>query len=328
MASKVLSGVVLVLFYGSIMGCGGGEDGPASESKTAGTITISGAWALYPLVVKWAEEYRLEHPDVTIDVSAGGAGKGMTDCLCGAADLGMVSRDIYPQEEAQGAHACSVAKDAVVGTVNKDNPAWESILAQGVRQEKLAGIWLTGQVTSWSAVAADGPDEPIHVYSRSDACGAAETWARYLGGHQEDLQGVGVYGDPGLAKAIEADVLGIGFNNVNYAYDPASKEPLASLRVLPIDLNGNGQLDEDEDFYQTRDSLAAAIAQGRYPSPPARLLHLVTKGAAEKPVVKAFLIWILTEGQQYVETSGYITIPSDLLAQQLKELQAVGSSEE
>ena len=63
-----------------------------------GEIQLSGAFALYPMAVKWAEEFRKIHPKVRIDISAGGAGKGITDALAKVVDLGMVSRDIYPQE--------------------------------------------------------------------------------------------------------------------------------------------------------------------------------------------------------------------------------------
>ena len=86
----------------------------------------------------------------------------------------------------------------------------------------------------------------IHVFTRSDACGAAETWAAYLGKKQEDLGGVGVYGDPGLADAVRRDPLGIGFNNVNFAYDPKTLEPVDGLAVVPIDLDGNGTIEPAE----------------------------------------------------------------------------------
>ncbi len=43
------------------------------------------------------------------------------------------------------------------------------------------------------------------MYTRSDAAGAAETWAKYFGKKQEDIQGVAVFGDPGLALAVKKD---------------------------------------------------------------------------------------------------------------------------
>lgn len=38
-------------------------------------------------------------------------------------------------------------------------------------------------------------DTPIHVYTRSDACGAAQTFAAWFDAVQEDLGGTAVYGD-------------------------------------------------------------------------------------------------------------------------------------
>ena len=63
-----------------------------------GTVRISGAWALYPMMVKWGEEFRKTYPNIRIDISAGGAGKGIADALAGMVDIGMVSRDIRPEE--------------------------------------------------------------------------------------------------------------------------------------------------------------------------------------------------------------------------------------
>ena len=71
--------------------------------ELSGTISASGAFALYPLMVKWGEEFKKLHPNVNFDISAGGAGKGMTDALSGQVDIGMVSRAISADEEKKGA---------------------------------------------------------------------------------------------------------------------------------------------------------------------------------------------------------------------------------
>ena len=51
-----------------------------------------------------------------------------------------------------------------------------------------------------TAVAVGQSKEKINVYTRSDACGAAEMWAKYMGKKQEDLKGIGIYGDPGMMR--------------------------------------------------------------------------------------------------------------------------------
>ncbi len=128
------------------------------------------------------------------------------------------------------------------------------------------------------------------MYTRSDASGAAEVWAKYLGGSaQEELKGIAVFGDPGLADAVKNDVHGIGYNNVIYVYDVNTGQKYDGIDVPPIDLNANGTLEAEENFYGSLDEISAAIADGRYPSPPARELFLVSKGKPTSPVVIAFI---------------------------------------
>ena len=114
----------------------------SAAGDLSGTITLSGAWALYPMVVRWAEEFQKEHPAVHVDIGAGGAGKGMADALTGAVDLGMVSRDIYDQEINQGAWWVSVARDAVVPVVSSSNPVLDSLRASGLAPDVLKRLWL------------------------------------------------------------------------------------------------------------------------------------------------------------------------------------------
>jgi phosphate transport system substrate-binding protein len=274
------------------------------------------------MMVTWAEEYQRLNPKVRIDVSAGGAGKGMSDALGGAVDIGMVSRAITSEEEAKGAYWVPVVTDAVFPGVNEKNPVWEELHKKGITQDQFIGIYITGEITSWGQVLGRSEvTDPIHVFTRSDSCGASETWAKYLGNKkQEDLKGVAVYGDPGLAEAVIKDPLGIGYNNLNYAFDMDTGKPVAGLRVVPIDVNGNGQADPEE-IYDTKEQAVQAVAAGAYPAPPARDLNLVTKG---KPagLTKTFIDWILDAegGQKLVSTAGYIELAPEKLTVSQKKL--------
>ena len=307
--------LLLVLFFGL------NKKQVIAQEKLKGTISLSGAWALYPMAVKWAEEFRKTYPDVRIDLSAGGAGKGITDALNGMVDIGMVSREIYSEETSKGAYPIAVTKDAVVAVINASNPSLNTLLTKGLKKDAGNNIWITGMYKTWGQAFGLKNTTPIHIYTRSDACGAAEVWAKYFGKKQEDLLGSGVYGDPGLALAVKKDPLGIGFNNIGYAYDSKTKKQLAGIRVLPIDINNDGKITPDEDFYDSIDNLIAAIANGKYPSPPARELYFVTNGKPQKEVVAKFLRWVLTEGQKYVNESGYITLSKEKIAAELKRIQ-------
>jgi phosphate transport system substrate-binding protein len=285
-----------------------------------GKISVSGAFALYPMVIKWSEEFAKLHPGVKFDVQAGGAGKGMTDALTQNVDLGMVSRDITPEEVNKGAFGIAVAKDAVIPTISASNPYLAILNKKGVTKEKLRDIWITGKIKNWKDLTGNG-DLPLRVYTRSDAAGAPETWAKYLGGGQEDLLGTGVFGDPGLAEAIMNEKTAIGYNNVNYVYNISDGKPHPGISALPIDLNGNGSLDADENFYASLQDINKAIASNKYPSPPARPLYLVVKDKPQNEIVKAFLQWILTDGQKFVQETGYVKLPESMLQGETDKLK-------
>jgi phosphate transport system substrate-binding protein len=289
--------------------------------NTKGTISISGAWAFYPMAVRWAEEFRKIYPGVRFDLSAGGAGKGITDALNNMVDLGMVSREIYAEELKKGAWPIAVTKDAVVPVINASNPYLDTILVKGLRKETGNNIWITGIYKTWAKAFSIKGNSPIHVYTRSDACGAAEVWAKFFSTKQDDLLGSGVYGDPGLALAVKKDQMGIGYNNIGSAYDSKTKKQLPGIRVLPLDINGDGKISPDENFYPSMDDLINAIASGKFPSPPARELYFVTNGKPQKEIVKRFLLWVLTEGQNYVNEAGYITLSKETLSAEVKKIQ-------
>jgi phosphate transport system substrate-binding protein len=307
---------VAVLLVSSV-GC---ASAPAPTAGSLnGTITVSGAFALYPMMVRWSEEFHKLHPAVQFDVSAGGAGKGMADVLAGAVDVGMVSRDVAPEEAAKGAFAVGVCVDGVFPAINAQNPVRDDILKRGISREVFAAIYISGTIKTWGEVVGR-PEitDPIHVYTRSDAAGAPDTWAKYLGKKQEDLKGIGVFGDPGLSDAVAKDPLGIGYNNLNYAYDPKTGQPVSGTIVPPIDVNGNGHA-EPQEVVDTKAEALQAVLTGKYPSPPARQLNLVTKG---KPsgLTLAFMEWVLNDGQKYLDEVGYIPLAKDALAKEQAKL--------
>ena len=316
----IVNVVMVALIVLLIAACGQ----PATQSQGGelqGTITASGAFALYPMMVTWGEEYQKLHPGVQFDISAGGAGKGMTDALGGQVDIGMVSREIKPEEEQKGAYWVSVVKDAVFPAVNEKNPVLNDLLSKGLSREQFIDIFITGKIKTWGELVGK-PEitDEIHVYTRSDAAGAPETWAKYLDSKkQEDLLGIGVFGDPGIAETVAKDPLGIGYNNLGYAYDAASGKPVAGLVVPPVDVNGNGQAEADE-VLDSKTKAIQAVATGKYPSPPARALNMVTKG---KPsgLVRDFIAWAMTDGQQFVDSAGYIPLTPELLNTGLQKIK-------
>lgn len=295
---------------------------PAANDELSGTIAVSGAFALYPMMTIWADEFQKVHPNVSFDVQGGGAGKGMTDVLAGAVDIGMISRGIKPEEEEKGAYWVAVTKDAVFPFVSAKNPVAAQLASKGISQEAFQKIYITGEYKTWGDVVNDPSiTDEIHVFTRSDAAGAAEMWSKYSGGKaQEDLKGVGVNGEPALIDTVAKDPLGIGFANLGSVYDISTGNPTEGITIIPVDANANGSADATSEVYPTKSAAVTAIAKGDYPSPPARFENLATKG---KPtgLTLAFIQWILSDGQQFLEPAGFVPLTPEQLTTSNEKLK-------
>ncbi|ULT25302.1 substrate-binding domain-containing protein [Sphingobacterium sp. E70] len=100
--------------------------------------------------------------------------------LTGMVDIGLVSRDLHAQEVKKGAVPIIVAKDAVICTLNPGNPNYKALLKRGLTREELADIFVNRKFKTWNQIDPQFTADPINVYVRSDAAGAAETWAKFL----------------------------------------------------------------------------------------------------------------------------------------------------
>jgi phosphate transport system substrate-binding protein len=316
---KALVAILIISMVGivSLSGC---------TNQKENTIKVSGAYSLYPMMVVWAQKYQTLHPDIKLDISSGGAGKGMADALAGSVDLGMVSRDVTDAEASQGIVAVAVVEDAVLATINTDNPVLNQILEKGLTKQQLREIFINYSIPTWGQLVGDANNtDPIKVYSRSDPCGAAEAWVKYLGDYtQDDIPTIEeitkVKGDDSMSKSIASDPLGIGYSNINYIYSNTTKAPKEGITVVPLDLNENGTIDPEENFYESRDDIVNAEINDALPSPPSRLVYLVTLNNFTG-ITKDFVMWILTDGQQYTFDNGYSAVPIDIVDDQLQILE-------
>ncbi|MEP6682055.1 MAG: PstS family phosphate ABC transporter substrate-binding protein [Parafilimonas sp.] len=311
--------VALLAFIINFNGIPAKSPSRINSSKTI-SISFSGAFALYPLVQTWAAEYNKTHPDIRFDIQAGGAGKGLTDCLGGAVDVGMFSRELTDAEKAKGVWSLALCKDAVIPTINARNPFLKQLQIRGVKKAEFNSIFVDRSIKTWDELLGKTGSKKINVYTRADAAGAADSWAAFFGKKQENLKGVGVSGDPGVADAVRKDINGIGYNNTLFVFDPKTGKKLPGIEVVPIDVNGNGQIDPNENFYANLRMFLKAVNDGNYPSPPARNLYFLTKGKTQKKELLDFFKWVLTNGQNFVSVAGYVPLPKNVLADQVKKL--------
>lgn len=270
------------------------------SQEKKGSITLSGAWAIYPTAVAWGEAFEKSNPGIKIDVSAGGAGKGAADAIAGLTDIGMVSREPDPAEIKKGIVPVYVLHDAVFPVVSDKNPVLDELLKKGIKKATWTALYINGTITKWDEVTGQKVNRKIHVYTRSDACGAAASWAAFMGKKQEDLRGIGVYGDPGLLEAARRDPIGIGYSNFSFVFTRQGTL-VPGIRLVPIDANNDGVADAGEAYISHEDAVKA-IRAGTYPA--TRKNYFFVKGKPQG-IVKSFIEFALSdEGTKIVDETG------------------------
>lgn len=115
-----------------------------TSQKMSGKLSVVGSTSVSPLMEKLAEAYKKENPDVTIDITSNGSSAGITAAQEKTADIGMVSRELTP-EEGKGLKHDAIALDGIAVVVHKDNKAEE------ISMSAITDIF-TGKVTSWDKV--------------------------------------------------------------------------------------------------------------------------------------------------------------------------------
>jgi phosphate transport system substrate-binding protein len=256
-------------------------------------INITGTRFFYPLVEKWAEEFKKENPDVDIVVRFG----------IQNADISMTGTPVDKENPDAGKYTV-VSRFAVVPIINEQNPAWTELQKRGLSKTDFEKIYFRGDQQQNSFVINSGVVVPIRVYTRG-ACASA-TFSRHFGKQINDLANLDtkIADDQVLLQNVLNDSLGVAYNNLGFVYDLQTRKQMPGIKVVPVDLNGNGKIDSDENFYDNLDQLIRQLETAYIDLPPVGKMVFIYK--EDKPEVKAFVNWIQTKGQQYNHSLGFL----------------------
>jgi phosphate transport system substrate-binding protein len=274
------------------------------KSDLKGSFSVSGAYALYPLIARLADQFMVIYPNVKIEVSKIGTGEGITSLLTKKCQLAMISRPLTDEEKGAGIWVIPVAKDGVAPIVNQKNPNIEKLLSMGLSTDEFMHVFVSGKPMTWGEVLGTDSRDRITVYTRADESGAADLWAGFIYKKPSDLRGIGVTGDDEMIKSIQENPLAIGFCNFSYAFDTSGVRT-KDIQIIPCDLDFDNKIDRVEVPFINLEEAHRSIWLGFYPDQLCRELTLGSLGKPTDPVIIEFLKYVLGKGQSEVEKTGF-----------------------
>ena len=280
------------------------ETTAAEAAGLSGQIIVDGSSTVFPITEAVSEEFTNANPGVQIPVGFAGTGGGFKKFIAGEIDIANASRPIK-DEEVQALKDAGIEYtefkigfDGLTVVVNKEN-TW----ATDMTVDELKMIWQKDStVTKWSDVRKDWPAEKINLYGPGTDSGTFEYFTEEINGKKAEINTnfTPSEDDNVLVQGVAGDKYAMGY--FGYAYYEANADKLNDIAV-------NG-------VKPTFDT----IKDGSY-KPLSRPLFMYVKNSSlEKPEVKAFVQYFLSEGTPLVGEVGYVPLTDDAYQAELAKL--------
>ena len=291
-----LFGVVLLVLTLGVAGCGqsdndntNGDDEPQTVS-----IMIGGSDSEVNVVTRIAEEYMNANSHVSIAITGGGSGVGISSLIDGDIDIANSSRPMRDSEieqvktnRGEDVYAVRFAVDGVAVIVNEENPVSELTVDQ-------IGAIYRGDITNWSDVG--GEDRAITLFGRQSTSGTYVFFMELVvqGEYSPTKRNLG--GNADIVEAVRTDAGGIGYVAIGYAMEGDKTAP--GLKALEV------AADDNSPAYTP--IVLENVTSGDYPL--TRPLYQFVAGKPEGAMLDFFLYEVSEAGQQLVLDEGFYPI--------------------
>jgi len=290
--------ILAILAVFALAGCG--KSGGNNEMPV---IRIDGSSTVFPIAEAVAEEFQLSGNNRTrVTVGLSGTGGGFKKLCRGDIDVANASRPILTEEmekcRAAGIKYLEVpiAFDAITVVVNPANDWVKSLSVEDLKK-----IWepaAQSQILRWNQVRADWPDTRLMLFGPGADSGTFDYFTEAVAHKAKASRGdyTASEDDNVLVQGVENNKNALGY--FGFAYYAGHKE---RMRAVPIEgPNGNAVLPSIE-----------AVIDGTY-QPLSRPLFIYVKEASlQRPEVRKFIEFYLTQGPKLVQEVGFVPLPAE-----------------
>jgi phosphate transport system substrate-binding protein len=307
----------------------------------SGTLTASGSTAQQNAISAWAKAYQAKCSGSIINYGGGGSGKGVTDFTAGTDDFAGSDFPLTSKQKAAADKVCT-GGEAVDLPMTPGGIALAYNLP-GVTDLNLSSGTLakifTGKIKTWddAAIKADNPSAKlpsttIQTFHRSDSSGTTYNFTAYLAGVAKTdwtyafgktwaaPGGQGAKGSAGVAQGVKGAAGAIGYMEVSYATqdklgvakvgDAGGKFVAPTGNTVAAFLTKASVAGTGDDLklkfdYSSSDGSAYPVTLVTYEI-------VCTKGGKKAGLVKSFLAYTASTGQDILPGAGYVKLPTDL----------------
>jgi phosphate transport system substrate-binding protein len=183
-------------------------------------ITLAGSTSVEPFAEILAEEYMKKHPGDYIYVQGGGSTAGIVAARSHAANIGMSSRSLLPEEK--DLRAVTIARDAIAVIAHPKNPIHDLPLA------RIVDIY-SGKIRNWNEAGWDS--HPIVVVTREEGSGTRETFQKLVMKNEEITLAALVQDSNGaIRQVVSNDPHAIGYISLGLV-----NEKVKALKISGIE---------------------------------------------------------------------------------------------
>jgi len=271
------------------------------DAEPAALIKIDGSSTVFPITEAVAEEFqKANRGAVRVTVGISGTGGGFKKFCRGDTDIQDASRPISAEE----IEACRktgvqylelpIAFDALTIAVSQQN-TW----ADSITVSELKTIWepsAQGRITKWIQVRSPWPDAPLKLFGAGSDSGTFDYFTEAITGKAKASRGdyTASEDDNTLVQGIANEKHALGY--IPFAYFEPNKR---KLKALAVD-GGKGPV------LPSRET----VENGTYQPLSRPVFIYVNRHAAERPEVREFVEFYLTQGATLIEQVKYVPLPA------------------
>lgn len=266
-------------------------------------ISIDGSSTVYPVTEAVAEEFMdTRRGEVQVTVGVSGTGGGFKKFCRGETVISNASRPILEEEiaacKAAGVEYIElpVAFDALTVVIHPDN-TW----AEELTVAQLRTMWepeAQGRINNWNQIDPSFPDAPLNLFGAGADSGTFDYFTEAVMGKAKSSRGdfTASEDDNVLVTGVAQDRNALGFFGYAYYEENASR-----LKAVRIKL--------DDDAPAVAPSMQTVMDGTYQPMSRPIFIYVNAKAAAERPEVREFVEFYLTEAIDLIEEVKYIPLP-------------------